>query len=121
MTWYSDTNYIDIEKVYDALVKPLNDSYQDLQNISISGNIKSKIADEKIKWHGEVLIKAGQKFDKLITKEEKENKIVSGKTAFKLRDTYGTPLEQTINIAKEQNMTVDIEKYNELFKEHQEK
>ena len=44
---------------------------------------------------------------------------LSGKTAFRLYDTFGFPLELTIEMAKEKGMTVDIDGYNEAFKKHQ--
>jgi alanyl-tRNA synthetase len=38
-----------------------------------------------------------------------------------LYDTYGFPIELTIELAKEYGMSVDIDGFNEKFKEHQEK
>ncbi len=49
-----------------------------------------------------------------------ENKI-AGKQAFRLYDTYGYPLEMTQELAKEAGFTVDVEGYEQCFKEHQEK
>ena len=39
--------------------------------------------------------------------------------AFKLYDTYGFPIELTIELAREKNLEVDIEGFNEKFKAHQ--
>jgi len=50
----------------------------------------------------------------------KENTI-GGKQAFKLYDTYGFPLELTVELAQERGYTVDTEGFNEAFKEHQAK
>ena len=41
--------------------------------------------------------------------------------AFKLYDTYGFPIELTIELARELNLDVDVKGFNEKFKEHQEK
>ena len=41
--------------------------------------------------------------------------------AFKLYDTYGFPLELTVELAQEKGITVDEEGFKEKFKEHQEK
>jgi HAD superfamily hydrolase (TIGR01509 family) len=46
---------------------------------------------------------------------------ISGGKAFTLFDTYGFPLEMTIELAKEQELTVDIAGFNKAFEEHQEK
>lgn len=45
---------------------------------------------------------------------------ISGKQAFKLYDTYGYPLEMTVELAAEIGFTVDVDGYNEAFKKHQE-
>lgn len=40
--------------------------------------------------------------------------------AFKLYDTYGFPIELTVELAKEKNMKVDIQGFQDKFKAHQE-
>ncbi len=50
-----------------------------------------------------------------------EGNTLSGKDAFKLFDTFGYPIEMTMELAKENNLTVNLEEFNECFKEHQEK
>ena len=50
-----------------------------------------------------------------------ENNTIDGTNAFKLFDTFGFPLEFTIELAEEKNLKVDIDGFNEKFKEHQEK
>ncbi len=45
---------------------------------------------------------------------------ISGGKAFTLFDTYGFPLEMTVELAKEQELTVDIEGFNIAFEKHQE-
>jgi len=46
---------------------------------------------------------------------------INGKSAFRLYDTFGFPLELTIEIAEEKGYSVDSEGFNEAFKIHQEK
>lgn len=46
---------------------------------------------------------------------------ISGGKAFTLFDTYGFPLEMTLELAKEHDLTVDIEGFKKAFEEHQEK
>ena len=46
---------------------------------------------------------------------------VSGKTAFKLHDTYGFPLELTLEIARDAGMEVDEDEFSSLMREQQER
>lgn len=45
---------------------------------------------------------------------------ISGLNAFHLYDTYGFPLELTIELAKERNLSIDKKGFEEAFKKHQE-
>ena len=45
---------------------------------------------------------------------------ISGKTAFKLYDTFGYPLEMTLELAKEQGLEVDVAGFDEANRKHQE-
>ncbi len=46
--------------------------------------------------------------------------VINGKTAFRLYDTFGFPLEFTIEMAAEKGFTVDVEGFNEAFEQHKE-
>ena len=60
-------------------------------------------------------------FNKVAGKLAEHNQTgISGKTAFKLYDTYGFPLELTLELAKEKNMTVDVDGFNEQYNKHKE-
>ena len=45
---------------------------------------------------------------------------ISGKTAFKLYDTFGYPLEMTLELAREQGLEVDVAGFDEANRKHQE-
>ena len=45
---------------------------------------------------------------------------ISGKTAFKLYDTFGYPLEMTLELAREQGLQVDVAGFEEANRKHQE-
>ena len=73
-----------------------------------------------------------KEFEKVILKIEKHKEfakekgevvsdIISGKSCFRLYDTFGFPLELTEEMAKEKGYTVDRQGFDECFKEHQEK
>jgi len=46
---------------------------------------------------------------------------IDGRSAFKLYDTYGFPIEITTEMAREKGLTVDVEGFEERFRQHQEK
>lgn len=72
--------------------------------------------------------KETNKFNKTITSgmkmfektEKKSNGIIDGEHAFKLFDTFGFPLEFTLELAKEKGLKVDVNGFDEKMREHQE-
>ncbi|MEY4444717.1 MAG: hypothetical protein RL301_796, partial [Actinomycetota bacterium] len=48
-------------------------------------------------------------------------KTLSGETAFKLHDTYGFPIDLTLEMAAEQGLTVDAEGFRRLMKEQRDR
>jgi len=50
----------------------------------------------------------------------KEDLTISGKSAFRLYDTFGFPIEMTIEMASELGLSVDEEGFKKAFEEHQE-
>ena len=76
------------------------------------------------------LEKEGIKFSKTLKDGERlfykvikhlNSDTISGEDAFKLFDTFGFPLEMTEELAKENNLKVDVKGFEEKFREHQEK
>ena len=72
------------------------------------------LSNEKIKFN-RTLEKGLREFEKLPNNEN-----IDGTTAFHLFDTYGFPIELTIELANEKGISVDVEGYHAKFKEHQE-
>ena len=85
------------------------------------GLIKNVIIEEKDKFV-KTLIHGEREFEKEFEKIKKAGKdIVEGKVVFRLYDTYGFPPEVTADLAKENNLKIDLDGFKELFKQHQEK
>ncbi len=76
------------------------------------------LRNEKVKFN-RTLEKGLREFEKAVGHLE-GNKIDKD-LAFRLYDTYGFPIELTMELAKESGLEVDVEGFNEKFKEHQEK
>ncbi len=51
----------------------------------------------------------------------RKDELLSGELAFKLYDTFGFPIEFTMELANERGVKVDIINFEQRFKEHQEK
>lgn len=118
-----DCTKIFIEQIYDSAY-PLLVEKEDYILDEINKEIKKFLAT----------ISAGMKeFDKAIIGMERKNAfmaqkdpsyipetVISGKQAFRLYDTFGFPLELTVELASERGLTVDETAFNEAFKAHQE-
>jgi len=69
----------------------------------------------------ETLQKGEHEFEKLLPDLLKDpKKIMDGRMAFKLYDTYGFPIELTEELAAENGMKVNRGEFDEAFKKHQE-
>lgn len=73
------------------------------------------LKNEKEKFN-RTLEKGLREFEKVT----KDNKNIDATTAFRLYDTYGFPIELTIELANERKLNVDEEGFKEKFKVHQE-
>ncbi len=103
-------------KLADVVINDYKDIYNELERNK--ENIYHELENEGIKF-GKT-IKDGEKlFYKVI--KHLDGDTISGADAFKLFDTFGFPLEMTEELARENNLTVDVAGFNEAFKEHQEK
>ena len=109
---------IDINSDWDSRISLLIiDKYKKYYpELSDSDYILSVLKDEKVKFN-RTIEKGLREFDKLL----KNSNTVDKNIAFKLYDTYGFPIELTVEEAKSRGMEVDVEGFNEKFKEHQEK
>ncbi len=95
-----------------------NEPYPELQENKAF--ILQELAAEETKF-SETLIKGEREFEKMLPNLLKgSSRQLSGRTAFKLYDTYGFPVELTRELAKEHGFTVDEEGFKAAFEKHQE-
>ena len=76
------------------------------------------LRNEKIKFN-KTLENGLKEFEKIIANIT--DGMLNKDLAFRLYDTFGFPLELTVELAKEKEIKVDEEGFKEKFKEHQEK
>jgi alanyl-tRNA synthetase len=81
--------------------------------------ILEALAAEEAKFL-ETLEKGEREFEKMLPNLLRNpQRIMSGRLAFKLYDTYGFPIELTEELAAENGMKVNRAEYDEAFKKHQ--
>lgn len=105
-------------KVADVVITQYGQAYPELtQNADW---IKEQLLLEEARFAR--TLKQGEKeFEKILLSIEKFNlpRQIDGKRAFKLYDTYGFPIEMTVELAKEHDLPVDVAGFEEHFKKHQ--
>ena len=109
----------ELPNLIDLNIDTLHEMYPELE--SHRQEIKDVIVTEKDKFM-KTLNNGEREFNKVINKLKNQgiNKI-DGKTIFNLYETYGFPPEVTKDLATENGFEADLSKFDELFKEHQEK
>lgn len=107
-----------LSKVAAVVVDLMGEFYCEL--IENKQRIFDELEREEVKF--EATLQTGlAEFNKVAGKLAEHNQnLISGKTAFKLYDTYGFPLELTLELAKEKNMTVDTEGFTAQYEKHKE-
>ncbi|MFA7183590.1 MAG: alanine--tRNA ligase [Victivallales bacterium] len=119
-----EANKIGIDKPFvTELAQVIIDGYQDpYSELAANANrIKEEFELEE-KQFAETLVKGTREFEKLIAKvpAHVQKKVISGKNAFFLYETYGFPLELTEDMARENGFEVDREGFDKAYQKHQE-
>ncbi len=106
-------------EIADAVIASFREIYPELE--AQEDKIKSEL-DREEKQFAETLEKGTREFEKLIGRVPPhiEKKVISGKNAFYLYETYGFPIELTVEMAKERGFSVDVDGFKEAFAKHQE-
>ena len=112
-------NLDEISTLIDINVDNLKEMYPELEQNRET--IKNVIIEEKNKFV-KTLSRGEKEFEKAMNKAKEQGKEkIDGNVVFKLYDTYGFPPEVTKELAEENDIEVDMNEFNELFKKHQEK
>lgn len=115
----STEDLIAVSKIY--INKVYNEAYPLL--LEKQDYILNEIKKESEKFE-KTLEQGTREFNKLVDnliKFAPNNKKISGDKAFKLFDTFGFPLELTIEMAKDRGFIVDEDGFKKAFSLHQEK
>lgn len=103
----------DYSAVADTVVDIYAATYPELA--AARDKIKTEIDEEQTRFE-RTLENGIKEFEKLC--KFLQTDVIPGKSAFRLYDTYGFPLEMTVEMAKERGFKVDVDGFNERFEQH---
>ena len=108
-----------IKELIDASIKAMGPQYPEL--ISDQSRIQ-KVAIAEEESFLQTLKSGTQIFDTAATEiKSSGGKVLSGDAAFKLHDTYGFPIDLTLEMATEQGLQVDADGFRRLMKEQKDR
>ncbi len=103
-----------LNEIVGTVINQYKETYPDLEKNA--DKIKSIIKQEEERF--KITLDRGYK---LLEDLMQNNKIIDGENAFKLYDTFGFPLELTVEIAAEKGVTVDTDGYKAEMQKQKEK
>jgi len=103
-----------LAKILPRLVSLMGEDYPEL--VSAQGRIAEIVTLEEENFL-KTLQRGGTILNQIVVSSKEHGNQISGDDAFKLKDTYGLPLEEILLLAKDVALTVDIYRFEELEKE----
>jgi alanyl-tRNA synthetase len=97
------------------IAKAIIPIYPDYQELHQNHKFIIEQLDEEENKFNSTLEKGIKEFNRMIL----DKKIITGKDAFLLFQSFGFPIEFTEELAEEKGIKVDLEEYNKEFKRHQ--
>ena len=107
-----------LAKVLPSLIYTMGQDYKEL---AVAENRIVEIITQEEEAFFRTLRRGGNILSQIIEVSTKHQKEISGDDAFKLKDTYGLPLEEVLLIAKDYDLQVDVPRFEQLEKEAKEK
>ena len=122
MTRHMNKIEIDLSKVTD-IIDICIDSIKELYpEVAANHDTITRVIVDEINKFMRTLQNGEKEFEKVVNRVKSQGKTkIDTEDVFNLFETYGFPPEMTVELAKEQGISVDMEDFNKLFKEHQEK
>lgn len=100
-----------LAKVFPRLLSEMGEDYPELK--SAQSRIIEILTQEEEAFL-RTLKRGGNMLNQIIEGAKKTGNRINGEDAFKLKDTYGLPLEEILLIAKDADLTLDEKRYLEL-------
>jgi len=108
-----------LNDIIDEVIKVMKDAYPEIKENKTFINRVCGSEEERFSK----TLKSGMAVlsDVMMEAKRKKEKEIGGEVAFQLYDTYGFPLELTIEIAAEENINVNTEHFDELMEQQKSK
>lgn len=107
------SNIHDLQSIAQTASHTLEDIYPELK----SSNASEIIGTEQEAFN-QTIEKGLKKFQLLVNEAQSNNNILNGYTVFDLYSTHGMPLELTQDLAREYNLSINLEEYNQAQTNH---
>ncbi|MGI6153134.1 MAG: alanine--tRNA ligase [Christensenellaceae bacterium] len=104
-----------LSKIAQVVIEQYRHAYPELEDNK--QRILSEIDKEEGRFQ-KTITQGLKEFEKVA--EKLQGDTIDGKSAFRLYDTFGFPLEFTLELAKERGLKVDTDGFDAAFKHHQE-
>ena len=104
-----------MEKIAAGIIEEYRTAYPELEKNREF--ILTNINNEELKFHKAVM-KGLRRFDQMVA-ENGEGDVMKGENVFRLYDTFGFPVEMTVELAAEKGLKVDMDDFNGRFRTHQ--
>ena len=109
----------DMPEIIDVTIDNLKEMYPELA--THRDMIQKVIGEEQAKF-AKTLVRGEKEFEKALEQAHKQGKdTIDSEVAFRLYETYGFPIEMTVELAHEKGVAVDTKEFQKLFHEHQAK
>lgn len=107
-----------LAKVFPRLLEEMGGDYRELE---VAKERICEILTIEEEAFLRTLRRGGNILNQIIDKAQIGSKVISGDDAFKLKDTYGLPLDEILLLAKDSELTVDTKRYENLEQEAKER
>ncbi len=107
-----------LAKVLPRLVEIMGTDYPELKKAE--KRIAEILTNEEESFI-QTLRRGGNLLNTIISRAQQHQHRITGDESFKLKDTYGFPIDETLLLAKDAGLTVDIERYKTLENEARER
>ena len=105
----------------DVLPRLVASMGEDFPELKAAQNRIAEVLTQEEEAFIRTLLRGGNILAQVIDLSRQTSKKISGADAFKLKDTYGFPVEEVLLIAKDEHLTVDLAQFEKLELEAKEK